>query len=341
MKTMGANAGACNFLYPSLRAYRTGFLAVSNAHRIHYEESGNPKGKPAVFLHGGPGGATDPRMRRFFDPRKYRLVLFDQRGCGRSRPYASLIDNTTWDLVADIESLRVHLGIERWMVFGGSWGSTLGLAYAQTHPRRVTELVLRGVFLLRRSEINWFYQSADGAASVYPEFWEQYIAPIPRAERHDMVQAYYRRLTGTNKATMLRAARAWSMWEGATSCLRVNLAYLAQFRRGVYATALARIESHYFVNRGFFRCDSQLLDDIGRLRRIPAVIVQGRYDMVCPTRSAWDLHKAWPQAELRIVNDAGHSSLEPGTARELVRATDHFAKGWGRRKHWPLREQSR
>ncbi len=313
-------------LYPPIEPYRKGYLRVSDVHRIYYEESGNPRGKPAVFLHGGPGGGTDPKMRRFFNPRKYRIVLFDQRGSGRSRPHASLEDNTTWHLVADIEALRVHLGIARWLVFGGSWGSTLALAYAQKHPKRVTEMVLRGIFLLRRSEIRWFYQDPEGAASIYPDLWEQYQREIPKAERGDMVRAYYKRLTSRNKKTLVRAARAWSIWEGATSYLRTDPASLAQFRQSAYAAAFARIECHYFINRGFLRRDSQLLDDVGRIRDIPAVIVQGRYDVICPMRSAWHLHRAWPEAELRIVPDAGHSAFDPGNTRELVRATDAFAK---------------
>jgi proline iminopeptidase len=312
-------------LYPPFEPYRTGYLAVSEVHRIYYEESGNPRGKPAVFLHGGPGAGTTPAMRRFFNPRKYRLVLFDQRGCGKSKPHASLVDNTTWSLVADIEALRIHLGIERWLVFGGSWGSTLALAYAEKYPQRVTELVLRGIFLLRRSEIEWFYQNPEGAASIYPDLWEEYVAPIPKGERHDMLRAYYKRLTSPSKATMLRSARAWSMWEAATSYLRTNSEYIARFGKGAYAAAFARIECHYFMNRGFFERDSQLLEEARRIRKIPGVVVQGRYDMVCPMRSAWDLHGAWPEADLRIVDDAGHSSFEPGIARELVRATDAFA----------------
>ncbi len=279
-------------LYPPIEPYRKGFLRVSDTHRIYYEESGNPRGKPAVFLHGGPGGGTEPKMRRFFNPRKYRIVLFDQRGSGRSRPHASLEDNTTWHLVADIEMLRTHLGIERWLVFGGSWGSTLALAYAQQHPKRVTEMVLRGIFLLRRSEISWFYQDPEGAASIYPDLWEQYRKAIPKIERDDMVRAYYKRLTSRNKKTLVRAARAWSVWEGATSYLRASSEAVAKFRQSAYAAAFARIECHYFINRGFLRRDSQLLDDVGRIRHIPAVIVQGRYDVVCPMRSAWDLHRA-------------------------------------------------
>lgn len=313
-------------LYPAIRPYRTGYLRVDGPHRIYYEESGNPRGKPAVFLHGGPGGGTEPRMRRFFDPRRYRIVLFDQRGCGRSRPHASLENNTTWHLVADIEALRTRLAIERWLVFGGSWGSTLALAYAQRHPERVTELVLRGIFLGRRSELDWFYQDAHGAAALFPDRWEAYLGLIPKSERHAMMRAYYRRLTSANRSTVTRAARAWSIWEGATSYLRSNPREVAQSGRGRFASALARIECHYFMHRCFLRRDAQLLEDVRRIRRIPGIIVQGRYDVVCPMRSAWDLHRAWPEAQLRIVDDAGHSAFEPGTSRELVRATDAFSR---------------
>ena len=316
--------GARRRLYPPLKAYRTGRLRVSDLHEIYFEESGNPQGKPAVFLHGGPGGGTDPKMRRFFDPAHYRIVLFDQRGCGKSRPHAELRQNTTWDLVADIERLREHLGIERWLVFGGSWGSTLALAYAQAHPGRVTELVLRGIFMLRRWELEWFYQNSGGAAALFPDLWEQYLEPIPPAERADLIRAYYARLTSEDRTERARAAQAWSGWEGATSYLRTSEQYVAKFAAGAYAEAFARIECHYFVNGGFFRSDAQLLEDIGRIRHIPAVIVQGRYDVVCPMRSAWDLHRAWPEADLRIVPDAGHSAFERGNLHELVSATDRF-----------------
>jgi proline iminopeptidase len=313
-------------LYAPLRPFERAHLRVSELHELYYEQSGEPTGKPAVFLHGGPGGGTAPDMRRFFDPKRYRIVLFDQRGCGASRPHAELRENTTWDLVSDIERLRVHLGIERWLVFGGSWGSTLALAYAQRHPERVTELVLRGIFLLRRSELAWFYQDALGAASIFPDLWEQFVAPIPASERGDMMQAYYRRLTSADNATRIAAARAWSSWEGATSFLRMNPGYVAKFEDPTYATAFARIEAHYFVNHGFLEHDDQLLRDVARMRSIPAVIVQGRYDIICPLRSAWDLHRAWPEAQLRIVPDAGHSAFEIGIARELVAATDRFAR---------------
>jgi len=317
---------AASSLYPAIRPYQKGYLRVSPLHEIYYEQSGNPDGKPALFLHGGPGGGTDPGMRRFFDPKRYRIVLFDQRGCGASRPHAELRDNTTWDLVGDIERLREQLGIERWLVFGGSWGSTLALAYAQRHPERVSELVLRGIFLLRRSELHWFYQDPLGAGSIFPDLWEQYVAAIPESDRHDMMQAYYRRLTSDDAKTRAEAARAWAVWEGATSFLRLNPGYLAKFDNPDYAAAFARIEAHYFVNRGFLQSDDQLLRDAHRIRTIPGVIVQGRYDMVCPMRSAWDLHRAWPEAELRIVPDAGHSAFETGTTRELVAATNRFAR---------------
>jgi len=313
-------------LYPPIEPFRTGFLRVSSVHEIYFEESGNPDGKPAVFLHGGPGGGTDPKMRTFFDPKVYRIVLFDQRGCGRSRPHANLVDNTTWHLVEDMEKLREHLGIKRWLVFGGSWGSTLALAYAETHPDQVTELVLRGIFLLRKWEIDWFYQRPDGAGALFPDLWEKYVATIPRAERSDMVRAYYRRLTSDDPQTMRQAAKTWSIWEGATSFLRLNPDYVAKFQEDDYAAAFARIECHYFINNGFFATDNQLIEQVGKIRKIPAVIVQGRYDVVCPVKSAWDLHCAWPEADLRIVPDAGHSAFEPGNIHELISATDRFAK---------------
>jgi proline iminopeptidase len=313
-------------LYPPLRPYQRGRLRVSPVHELYYEQSGNPEGKPVVFLHGGPGGGTDARMRRFFDPRRYRIVLFDQRGCGRSTPAASLQDNTTWHLVDDIEKLRVELGIERWQVFGGSWGSTLALAYAQMFPSAVTELVLRGIFLLRRSELEWFYQSPQGAASLFPDLWEDFVAPIPANERADMIRAYYHRLTSNSASQRRTAARAWSIWEGATSFLRGNAAYVAKFEDPDYAAAFARIECHYFINGGFLSSDDQLLRDVGQIRHIPAVIVQGRYDVVCPMRSAWDLHRAWPEARLVVVPDAGHSAFEPGIATALRRAADEFAQ---------------
>jgi proline iminopeptidase len=312
--------------YPPIKPYRTGTLKVSAIHEIYYEESGNPKGKPVVFLHGGPGGGTNAKMRQFFNPKKYRIVLFDQRGCGKSKPSASLEDNTTWHLVSDIEALRAKLGIDQWQVFGGSWGSTLALAYAQKHPERVTELVLRGIFLLRRSELTWFYQNPEGAAQLWPDLWEDYLKPLSQAERADCMRSYYKRLTSPDRNTLLEAARAWSVWESALSYFHMNTSYVQRAKDAEFAAAFARIECHYFVNGGWLERETQLLDDVPKIRNIPAVIVQGRYDVVCPVRSAWDLHKAWPEADLRIVPDAGHSAFEAGIARELVKATDRFAK---------------
>jgi proline iminopeptidase len=309
-------------LYPEIEPYAFGRLQVSPLHNLYFEECGNPDGKPVVFLHGGPGGGCNARYRQFFDPKVYRIVLFDQRGCGRSTPHAELTDNTTWDLVADIERLREHLAIERWQVLGGSWGSTLALAYAQTHPDRVTELVLRGIFMLRRSELEWFYQK--GCDALYPDAWETYLNAIPEVERGDLMSAYHRRLTSSDAKTRIDAARAWSVWEGATSYLWQDTAHIASSGEDEFALAFARIECHYFVNGGFFEHDDQLLRNVERIRNIPAVIVQGRYDVVCPMRSAWDLHRAWPEADLRIVQDAGHSGFEPGIVDQLIQATDRF-----------------
>jgi proline iminopeptidase len=309
-------------LYPDLAPYRTGRLRVSDVHELYFEESGNPDGKPVVFLHGGPGGGTEPKHRRFFDPSAYRIVLFDQRGCGKSTPHASLVDNTTWHLVADVDALRAHLGVEKWQVFGGSWGSTLALAYAETHPDRVTELVLRGIFLLRKWEIDWFYQR--GTSAMFADAWEGYLAPIPVTERGDMLRAYHQRLTSDDERVRLEAARAWSVWEGSTSCLLPNAELIARSGEEAFALAFARIECHYFVNGGFVEGGRALLANVDRIRKIPGVIVQGRYDVVCPMQSAWDLHRAWPEADLRIVPDAGHSAFEPAIAHELVRATDAF-----------------
>jgi len=253
-------------------------------------------------------------------------VLFDQRGSGKSKPSASLEHNTTWDLVSDIETLREHLGIEKWQVFGGSWGSTLALAYAQKHPQRCTELVLRGIFLLRKSELDWFYQNPEGAASMFPDLWEDYLKPLSDAERADCIKSYYKRLTSDDRETLLEAARAWSVWESALSYIKMNVNYVKRANDAEFAAAFARIECHYFINGGFLERPNQLLEDVPKIRHIPAVIVQGRFDVVCPARSAWDLHKAWPEAELVIVPDAGHSAFEPGTARELVKATDRFSR---------------
>jgi len=310
-------------LYPDIEPYDSGRLQVSPLHTLYYEQCGNPAGKPVVCLHGGPGAGCSPKMRRFFDPAKYRIILFDQRGCGRSTPHAELTDNTTWHLVDDIERLRRHLGIERWQVFGGSWGSTLALAYAETHPEAVTELVLRGIFMLRRWELEWFYQK--GADALYPDAWEDYLAAIPAAERGDLMSAYYRRLTSPEAATRLAAAIAWTTWESRTSFLLPDPAHVAATQADEFALAFARIECHYFVHGGFFEEDGQLLRDVHRIRHIPATIVQGRYDVVCPMRSAWDLHRAWPEADLKIIEDAGHSAFEPGITSALVEATDRYA----------------
>ncbi|MGA9420898.1 MAG: prolyl aminopeptidase [Rhodanobacteraceae bacterium] len=309
-------------LYAEIEPYDSGFLQVSSLHRLYYEQCGNPDGKPVVFLHGGPGAGCNAKCRRFFDPEAYRIVLFDQRGCGRSTPHAELTDNTTWHLVADIERLREHFAIERWQVFGGSWGSTLALAYAQTHPQCVSELVLRGIFMLRRWELEWFYQK--GCDALFPDAWEHYLSAIPVCEHGDLMSAYFRRLTDADAVIRLAAAKAWSVWEASTSFLRQDPKHISGSAEDEFALAFARIECHYFVNGGFFESDDQLLRNAACLHDIPAVIVQGRYDVVCPLRSAWDLHRAWPRAELRIVADAGHSAFESGITHELIGATDRW-----------------
>jgi len=310
-------------LYPEIQPFDIGTLQVDERHTLYYEQCGNPDGKPAVILHGGPGGGCNANMRRFHDPGKYRIVLFDQRGAGRSTPHADLVDNTTWHLVADIEQLRQKLGIDAWQVFGGSWGSTLALAYAQCHPGRVTELVLRGIFMLRRWELEWFYQ--QGCSRLFPDAWEQFLQPIPVVERHDLISAYHRRLTHADQATRLEAARAWSIWEGATSFLRIDQDTVGGHGNAEFALAFARIENHYFVNGGFLEVEDQLLRDAYRIADIPGVIVHGRYDVVCPLANAWDLHKAWPKAELVISPVSGHSGFEQENADALVTATDRFA----------------
>jgi proline iminopeptidase len=311
-------------VYPPIGPYQTGLLPVSALHTLYFEQCGNPNGKPVVFLHGGPGGGSMESYRQMFDPRLWRIVIFDQRGCGQSQPHAELRENTTWDLVADIERLRTHLGIERWVVFGGSWGSTLALTYAQTHADRCLGLILRGIFLLRHSEIQWFYQ--DGASHIFPDAWEDYLKPIPEAERGDLVGAYYRRLTSADRATRQTAALAWTQWEGSTSRLIVDPDLKQKSADPVFAEAFARIECHYFIHRGWFEVDDQLLRHCDRIRHLPTVIVQGRYDVVCPARSAWDLHRAFPEAELVIVPDAGHAMAEPGILTALLAASDRFAR---------------
>lgn len=309
-------------LYPEIEPFDSGMLAVDDRHTLYYEQCGNPQGKPVVMLHGGPGAGCGAKMRRFHDPAHYRIVLFDQRGSGRSTPHADLVGNDTWSLVADIEKLRLHLGIERWQVFGGSWGSTLALAYAETHPQQVSELVLRGIFMLRRWELEWFYQ--EGCSRLFPDAWEHYLAAIPEVERGDLISAYYRRLTSPDEATRLAAARSWSVWEAATSLLLQDADFISGHEDPHFALSFARIENHYFVNGGFFEVEDQLLRDAHRLRGIPGAIVHGRYDVVCPLQNAWDLHKVWPQAKLVITPGSGHSAFEPENTAALVEATDSF-----------------
>jgi proline iminopeptidase len=300
-------------------------LKVSDIHSLYYEQCGNPHGQPVVFLHGGPGGGIIPDYRRFFDPEAFRIVLFDQRGSGKSTPHASLVDNTTWHLVSDIELLREHLGIESWMVFGGSWGSTLALAYAESHPHRVRALVLRGIFLCSSKEISWFYQ--QGANAIFPDVWEEFVEVIPPAERGNMLEAFYRRLTSEDESVRLQAARAWSVWEGSTSKLIPDQHLINDFGEPHKALSLARIEAHYFMNNAFFSTANYLIENVESIRHIPAVIVQGRYDVVCPMMSAWELHRAWPEAELQIIGNAGHSATEPGIISALVDATDRLRSG--------------
>ncbi len=323
--TFPATSGAARrTAYPPREPYRQGTLQVSSVHRIHYEEVGNPRGVPALFVHGGPGAGAQPHDRRFFDPDRYRTVLFDQRGCGRSTPHACLEENTTAHLVADMEALRRHLGIGRWMLFGGSWGSTLALAYAEAHPDAVSALVLRGIFTLRPEEVRWFYQG--GAAHLFPDAWERFLEPIPQTERGDLIAAYHRRLTSPDREQRLAACRAWSRWEGATLSLTPDAGRVHAFGEDRFAEAFARIECHYFVNGGFFDRPDALLAGIGRIRHLPAVLVHGRYDVCTPLANAWALHRAWPEAELVVVPDAGHASTEPGILSALVTATDRFAR---------------
>ena len=309
--------------YPTIEPYNTGMLDVSDEHSIYFEESGNPNGKPAIYIHGGPGGGSNSEQRRVFDPQKYRIILFDQRGCGRSTPFASLEANTTWHLVADMEALRVHLNIETWLVCGGSWGSTLSLTYAQSHPTRVTELILRGLFTMRKSELDWYYNG--GAAHLFPDEWEKFIAPIPADEQIDMIQACYKRLTGNDEAEKTRVAKAWSMWEGSTISLMPKPSRVENFGNERFAVAFSRIESHYFINQGFFEKDRWLIENLSTIRHIPCVLIQGRYDACTPMTTAWEIHKNWPEATLKIVDDAGHAFNEPGIAHELICATDSFS----------------
>lgn len=310
--------------YPISEPYKTGRLRVSPIHELYYEEVGNPKGRPIVFVHGGPGGGISPECRKFFDPKHYRVILFDQRGAGQSTPHAEIEDNTTWDLVSDMEHLREHLGIQKWLVFGGSWGSTLALAYAETHPARVLGLILRGIFLCRKEEIQWFYQ--QGTSFLFPDEWDRYLEPIAQDERGDLVSAYYRRLTSRDKKTRQTAALAWTLWEASTSKLLKDDHFIERYADPDFALAFARIECHYFINGAFFKTDDQLLRDAHKLRGIPTEIVHGRYDVVCPLKSAWDLHKEIPESRLHIIPTAGHSAFEHDNAQKLVEITERFKK---------------
>jgi proline iminopeptidase len=305
--------------YPQLEPNETGFLKV-DGHELYWEESGNPNGLPVIFLHGGPGSGTEPSHRGFFNPEKYRIVLMDQRGAGKSRPHSGLENNTTWDLVEDIERLRTHLQIEKWVVFGGSWGSTLSLAYAETHPTKVLGLILRGIFLGRPKELNWFYQF--GAHFIFPDEWEKFIAPIPEEERGDLVRAFHRRLTSIDPHIRKTAAAAWSGWEAATLRLIYDPILFAKFTANAKADATARIECHYFLNNCFFKTDNWLIEHVHRIRHIPTYIIQGRYDVICPMESAWELHKAFPEAHFEVIKDAGHAAGEPGITDALIRAAD-------------------
>jgi proline iminopeptidase len=309
-------------LFPEIEPFKTEFLKASTLHEIYLEQSGKPDGQPILFLHGGPGGGTDPKHRRFFDPAHYRIILLDQRGCGKSKPTAELEENSTWELVHDLELVRKHLGFRDWILFGGSWGSTLALAYSVKHPSRVRGLILRGIFLCRKEEINWFYQ--EGASKIFPDLWEQYLAPIPESQRGDLIAAYHQQLTGSDKSVQLNAARAWSKWEGATSRLLPSESMVASFDDPKHALEFARIENHYFVNKAFFETDNFLLENAGNIRHIPGVIIHGRYDVVCPVKNAWDLKSAWPEAQLHIIPDAGHSAFEEGIQSALVDATEAF-----------------
>lgn len=310
-------------LYPEIKPYARHELAVEAPHVLYVDESGSPEGLPVLFVHGGPGGGCDGLSRRFFDPNLYRIITFDQRGCGRSTPHASLENNTTAHLIADMERIREFLGIDKWVLFGGSWGSTLSLAYAQAYPECVHALILRGVFLCRPQELSWFYQ--EGASRIFPDYWQDYLAPIPVEERGDLIQAYYKRLTGTDQIAQMHAAKAWSCWEGRTATLRPNTQVVDRFSDTHRALAMARIECHYFVNQAFLE-PNQLLRDVHKIAHLPAIIVHGRYDVICPLENAWQLHEAWPNSELQIIREAGHSASEPGTCDALVRAAANIAQ---------------
>ena len=309
-------------MYQVNQVIQSGHLQVSELHSIYWEESGNPEGKPVVFVHGGPGGGVSPATRGFFNPEKYRIIQFDQRGCGKSTPHACLENNTTWDLIDDMERIREVLNVEQWQVFGGSWGSTLALAYAQKHPQRVTELVLRGIFLLRDKELQWFYQ--EGASRLFPDAWAAYRDFIPESERHDMMAAYQKRLLSDDETVRLEAAKRWSVWEGSTCHMFPDLKHIEETAEPEFALAFARIENHYFMNKGFFDTENQLIENVDKIRHIPTVIIQGRYDVVCPMDTAWELHLAFPEADFQVIADAGHSAFEPSITRALLQATDTF-----------------
>ncbi|PZR49313.1 MAG: prolyl aminopeptidase [Ectopseudomonas oleovorans] len=310
-------------LYPEIKPYARHELAVEQPHVLYVDESGSADGLPVLFIHGGPGAGCDSASRRYFDPALYRIVTFDQRGCGRSTPHASLENNTTQALIADIERIREHLGIDKFVLFGGSWGSTLALAYAQAHPQRVHGLILRGIFLCRPQEFSWFYQ--EGASRLFPDYWEDYVAPIPVEERGDLMQAFYKRLTGTDQIAQMHAAKAWSTWEGRTATLRPNTQVVERFSEAHRALSIARIECHYFVNDAFLE-PNQLLRDMPKIAHLPGIIVHGRYDAICPLDNAWALHQAWPNSELQIIRDAGHSAAEPGITDALIRAAEQMAR---------------
>ncbi len=310
-------------LYPTAELFNSFQLPVSDIHSIYVEESGNKNGKPVIFLHGGPGGGISSSYRQYFDPEKWRIIMFDQRGCGKSTPFAELKENTTWDLVEDIEKIRKHLGIDSWVVFGGSWGSTLSLAYSQTHPSSCKGLILRGIFLVRKKEIDWFYQ--EGANNIFPDRWESFLAPIAPDKRSNLLKAYYEILTGDDHSKKIEAAKAWSTWEGSTVRLLLDENFIGDFSDEKFAEAFARIECHYFMNNCWFNSDNYLIENIDKIRNIPAVIVHGRYDIICPVVQAWDLHKAWPEADFHIIPDAGHSIYEEGIKNKLIEYTDKYA----------------
>ena len=310
-------------LFPNIEPFNTFHLPVSDLHTIYVEESGNKNGKPVIFLHGGPGGGVDPKYRRYFNPDKWRIIMFDQRGCGKSTPFAELKENTTWDLVDDIEKIRNHLSIDNWVVFGGSWGSTLSLAYSQTYPNSCKGLILRGIFLVRKKEIDWFYQ--EGANNIFPDRWESFLAPIPVEKRDNLMQAYYEILTGDDHSKKIEAAKAWSTWEGSTERLMQDKNFISDFSDEKFAEAFARIECHYFMNNCWFNSNNHLIENVDKIRHIPGVIIHGRYDIICPVVQAWDLHQAWPEADLHIIPDAGHSIFEEGIKDKILEYTEKFS----------------